>query len=1245
MNQKLNKSTQFLLTILLLAHAFLINGQENSDDKMYQLAQFPPSPEASAMARFDEYPVNKSTGLPDISIPLFTIEEGGVTIPIVLRYHAGGLRVQEEPTTVGLGWSLSYGGNISRSVRGLPDETGNGFLKNSAGVPSFQAIWNSYNNLDLINHTRVLMNQLTQKKREYEPDLFSYSFGNQSGSFMFGNDLNIYTIPYDGTQIRPIFGSADEYQINGFIAHDDNGIEYKFGNIGNANNCVETTDVPNWSDVIQNLYVSAWLLKHIYNPFTNTQSTFYYTDNYTSSIPIETESKTYSLTPGGWGDGVQSNDITHTNHNGKLIDRIVVNGKVVTFTYENWAFNEEPRNKLSMIEYTNEFDEDFITVVFKYGSYNDTRLRLDTVTISTNESTDKKRFYFEYNSSDIPHVNSKAIDHFGYYNGAHSNTSLLPSFQLGNQMIGNNANRNPNPEYTGKGTLKKINYPTGGYTEYLFEQNNYQAETTINEISLDSTIVTLSVEDLTDTDSLNLNQAFADIIENQNIVPALYKLEATLVPSCVTIWPEQCMEEESGSIIIYNIDSNSEVARIDLTNNESNLSKELVFTSMDLNNANYTMIVVKTLPLTGTSITANFELSYYEISELTQSVMKEGGGQRLKEMIHYDPVSDMTNRRTFEYSGYPTSSEKLNYISLSKRKQTDGYGCGAPILNATVSSSAVRGLGSSANTVAYSKVREYHGTKDDHMGYIDTYFKKATDDHTGGGPPFFSRNSYQWIRSLVLDEVLINSIEDTIKSTHYDYELIPDMDYSIRTFKASRKHSLDCITLNHQELRDEFIYNNYDYNIGNYRISKTTSIDYVYQNNERNKVVKENYMYYDDPMIHKPTKIETNDSQRNIITEESFYPTFSVLNDCYSPCMQNYKVKNDSCNNLDNIAWEELSDCSPYFGKYFDKYWECASKETKREKNNCFRQNKDSLDTWIGQYHACLDNLSLDYLNCYSRNFSFYSNCIAEMNDCIEQKYESETTPKLKGSFWMVLNGITSKPIEKIEIQNGVSKNHHKWNYHLHQTNSSDTIALLHSIDKYINGTMNMREVEVTAYDDQNNIAELKYKAQDQYKSFKWGNHKSYPLVGVENAQVHEIFYEGFENENGIVFQENTFSRTGKRASQGGHYTIPASFLTPPADSRMSYWYFMDGKWNFYEGPFERQINSQGTQIDEIRVYPSMALVTTYAYDGFGKLISSTDPNNITTYYEYDGLGRLTIIRDDDLNILKTFEYNFASPE
>ena len=63
--------------------------------------------------------------------------------------------------------------------------------------------------------------------------------------------------------------------------------------------------------------------------------------------------------------------------------------------------------------------------------------------------------------------------------------------------------------------------------------------------------------------------------------------------------------------------------------------------------------------------------------------------------------------------------------------------------------------------------------------------------------------------------------------------------------------------------------------------------------------------------------------------------------------------------------------------------------------------------------------------------------------------------------------------------------------------------------------------------------------------------------------------------------------------------------------------------------------------LDEFRLYPKGALMSTVSYkEGIGK-ITECDANNRVIFYEYDALGRLKLIRDQNKNIIKTYEYNY----
>jgi len=147
----------------------------------------PPSPEATALFRFQDYPMDYSTGLPQISIPIYEVKSGSLSVPISISYHASGRRVMDEDGPISLGWSLNAGGIISRTIYGNAD-----FGTPNLGTYLFPYLFNTtgLTNANDITYLGKIMhydnsdaNLLPWTESEY--DVFSYSFGDNGGKFIF----------------------------------------------------------------------------------------------------------------------------------------------------------------------------------------------------------------------------------------------------------------------------------------------------------------------------------------------------------------------------------------------------------------------------------------------------------------------------------------------------------------------------------------------------------------------------------------------------------------------------------------------------------------------------------------------------------------------------------------------------------------------------------------------------------------------------------------------------------------------------------------------------------------------------------------------------------------------------------------------------------------------------------------------------------------------------------------------------
>ena len=104
---------------ILFVNFFLIMYSASFGQKLPEVV--PPSPNAASLGQYADVPVSYYTGIPNISIPLFEVSSGDIKLPITLSYHASGIRVDQEASWVGLGWSLNAGGVITKQKRGVDD--------------------------------------------------------------------------------------------------------------------------------------------------------------------------------------------------------------------------------------------------------------------------------------------------------------------------------------------------------------------------------------------------------------------------------------------------------------------------------------------------------------------------------------------------------------------------------------------------------------------------------------------------------------------------------------------------------------------------------------------------------------------------------------------------------------------------------------------------------------------------------------------------------------------------------------------------------------------------------------------------------------------------------------------------------------------------------------------------------------------------------------------------------------------
>ena len=105
-----------------------------------------------------------------------------------MSYFAGGIKVSQLATWVGLGWSMNAGGVISRTVRGIPDETSTyGWIDDPTTADALN-----------FSSDMGLLKPYADLSKDPAPDFFSYNLPGKSGKFIYRKSTHGFeTIPYN----------------------------------------------------------------------------------------------------------------------------------------------------------------------------------------------------------------------------------------------------------------------------------------------------------------------------------------------------------------------------------------------------------------------------------------------------------------------------------------------------------------------------------------------------------------------------------------------------------------------------------------------------------------------------------------------------------------------------------------------------------------------------------------------------------------------------------------------------------------------------------------------------------------------------------------------------------------------------------------------------------------------------------------------------------------------------------------
>ena len=460
------------------------------------------SPQAFSMIKNGSIKPDLNTGTLNVTIPVYVWEDEDFRIPIQLCYSTNGFKPARQTGVVGMDWSCSVGGVITRQIFGVDDfHDVYGYYDRNHNVTN-EELYEMDADFYYDGYTDAILNN----QHDTNPDVFHFNFLNHSGSFIIDDGGNFKVFDSNGER-----GCYDITYTAGsnktFIIKTSDGYEYHFGSSYNSREVLYLYNplylVFNGKSSVflnnNNISVIAWHLDEIVAP-NGRRLAFNYTsqspNNY-RALPNENDLVSTTFARGLWAvDNDNDSQAQFYIHKYPSITTIsylndikfyqsnLSTGKVViSFDYSQKNFretdssNDHPnyaslvtfQKKLDKISFYNHKYESLGDLSLSY-IYKNSRMLLDQVNISN-----VGRYELTYNlDNEMPGILTNAQDFWGFYNGKTENDDedIDPTTLNDNldESVFQNF-MNPNSVYSKLGTLKSITYPTGGRTEFEYESN------------------------------------------------------------------------------------------------------------------------------------------------------------------------------------------------------------------------------------------------------------------------------------------------------------------------------------------------------------------------------------------------------------------------------------------------------------------------------------------------------------------------------------------------------------------------------------------------------------------------------------------------------------------------------------------------------------------------------------------------------------------------------------------------------
>ncbi|MEO1051537.1 MAG: hypothetical protein AAFX87_12980 [Bacteroidota bacterium] len=1273
----MNNTLRLLVTLTFLCMADLVRAQDASPITSPNV--IPPSPEAASLGKFVDLPVSLYTGVPQISVPIYTIQGRGLNLPVSISYHASGLKVEEIGSWIGSGWTLNATGVVSRTIRGKADEKVRGYFTDDAPILA-NDLFEEYTCSEFTQTQYEYSNELASGCYDAEADSYFFRVPGKSGRFVFDHDRNLYLLPHQAIKIEHPYNGAiptpagSDYQWK--ITAED-GTKYVLGRSDNGTVASERTTVQN-TPAAAGLSVcydgtnlpTTWNLLEIISPSGRDTIRYEY-EAETTQYTIDASVSIYDPIQGnGPSPAGEVNNMLRKQEmtvNGQRLRRILsTTGHRIEFEADMTTGRSDlqggRRLKAIKVFYKDELIRTF-NLTHSYfqaagapvgislesrttntDTYSNYALKLDRIQEVGLNGKALPDYVFTYNGNFRPSRHSKDKDHWGYFNNANNLTTLLPAMTRDTDQVPllnlgeavpayrvidyAGANRESN-DWLKLGVLKQIQYPTGGYAAFDYELNDYYEPHVIKP-----------------ADSIEFEM-------NYNATQDVKEQTFTLT-------------QDRHVRILSNVPVNS-------INGHTTGNPFLYLKLYKKEGSNYTLFDNLSIPQNGYGRRTKLPAGDYKIRARMKSYTCNCTVTPISCFI--DELQDDPNVESIDdilcqadFTGQQISLKLWWQVDeAAGTNLTDKKGAGLRVKKVTLSE---------GDNLTPDIVKEY-------------YYKNNTTGTSSGAlrtPIVYMHTAYGHNGTPPADGTSI-----IFSDCHYDISITePFWTYIVRSSQSNLPMlSLQGSPIGYGEVT---VYNVDANQIGGDPLELNEAPP-------AHQVNGKSVFFYTNASAATPTYI----SEFPLVPDHDDGHRFGLLQK-----QVDYKYEAGAYVKVREVENTYTKSNFEYNGQVVDENIVRSSRYARQVMTAC--KVCDLFDSFSGLYVPTFtrkeyidisdlyqltnatetvydqENVNIQLINTTTFNYDPVTLLVSSQVQTTSEGQVITTVKKYPSDYTgisilneMVSRNILTPVIEQqvrvanpIDIHNptpntsGLTSGQVTTYKEAHGIILPDQVYLVNSNAPIVNFTEAQSNGKYTAmvpnghyearltydtYAENGNMLSV-LPADGIRRSYIWGYDETYPVAEVVDATPGQLYYNGYEEDDAAV-ENPSVAYSGNRyrvltnqavivptaslPDQSGHYIL--SYMFKPNGT--GDWEYREVAVNYGVGSPISTIVTTGW-VDEVRLYPADAHMTTYTYDAARGLMTSTvDPNYLVSYYEYDDLGRLLRIKDHEGNILKTYDYNY----